>query len=172
MVRIPTNLSRAITVLTLDAGILTDGGFAEYATLRREAICSVPTDLKPSEVAPLFCAGVTVFSSCLHLIKFASADYGCADSLRNMDAKPGDAVAIYGIGYVTYYTNSGTLVSPLRHAADLDTLLFSMPMLWVSTRSPFRARIQSANLQRSSAPTSTSTPVQMMLQRLCTLAVA
>ena len=80
---------------------MTDGGYAEYATLRREAICLVPEDVKPAEVAPLFCAGVTVFSTC-HLIHIRKlyADSTPSDSLRNMDAKPGDSVAIYGIGSV------------------------------------------------------------------------
>lgn len=43
-------------------GVLTDGGYAEYATLRTEALCDVPTDMDPAEVAPLLCAGITTFS--------------------------------------------------------------------------------------------------------------
>jgi hypothetical protein len=39
-----------------------DGGYAEFVTLRSEAVVSVPTDLDPAEVAPLLCAGVTTFS--------------------------------------------------------------------------------------------------------------
>lgn len=41
-----------------------DGGYAEYATLRSEAVVSVPDDLDPAEAAPLLCAGVTTFSAC------------------------------------------------------------------------------------------------------------
>ncbi|KZS95704.1 GroES-like protein [Sistotremastrum niveocremeum HHB9708] len=62
-------------------GILTDGGYAEYVYLRTEAIAAVPKELDPAEAAPLLCAGVTTFNS-----------------LRHMDVKPGDIVAIQGIG--------------------------------------------------------------------------
>ena len=44
------------------SGVFTDGGYAEYVTLRVEALSFVPADLDPAEVAPLFCAGVTIFS--------------------------------------------------------------------------------------------------------------
>ena len=43
-------------------GILRDGGYAEYATLRGESLVRVPDGMDPSEAAPLMCAGVTVFS--------------------------------------------------------------------------------------------------------------
>ncbi|CAL1710920.1 unnamed protein product [Somion occarium] len=62
-------------------GIHRDGGYAEYATLRSEAVVNVPTDIDPAEAAPLLCAGVTVFNA-----------------LRNMSYVPGDLVAIQGIG--------------------------------------------------------------------------
>ena len=45
-------------------GVLSDGGYAEYVTARSEAVAAVPRDLDPAETAPLFCAGVTVFSTC------------------------------------------------------------------------------------------------------------
>ena len=44
------------------SGIYRDGGYAEYATLRTEAMVSVPADMDPCEAAPLLCAGITVFS--------------------------------------------------------------------------------------------------------------
>ncbi|KAH8093848.1 GroES-like protein [Cristinia sonorae] len=62
-------------------GVTIDGGYAQYVTLRTEAVAWIPKDLDPAETAPLLCAGVTTFNS-----------------LRNMDAKPGDLVAIQGIG--------------------------------------------------------------------------
>jgi len=62
-------------------GINQDGGYAEYVTLVANAVSSVPTELDPAEAAPLFCAGVTTFNS-----------------LRNMDVKPGEIVAVQGIG--------------------------------------------------------------------------
>jgi D-arabinose 1-dehydrogenase-like Zn-dependent alcohol dehydrogenase len=42
---------------------------------------SVPDHMDPAEVAPLVCAGVTVFNS-----------------VRNQDVSPGDIVAVQGIG--------------------------------------------------------------------------
>ncbi|GAA5995991.1 uncharacterized protein JCM10292_004876 [Rhodotorula paludigena] len=62
-------------------GILSDGGHAEYATLRTEALCSIPEDIEPAKAAPLLCAGLTVFNS-----------------LRNMSLHPGDVVAVQGVG--------------------------------------------------------------------------
>ncbi|PCH38415.1 GroES-like protein [Wolfiporia cocos MD-104 SS10] len=62
-------------------GILRHGGYAEYVTLRTEAVAAVPDGMDPAEAAPLFCAGVTTFNS-----------------LRNMSCKPPAYVAIQGIG--------------------------------------------------------------------------
>ncbi|EIN13807.1 GroES-like protein [Punctularia strigosozonata HHB-11173 SS5] len=62
-------------------GIFSDGGYAEYVTLRTEAVASIPRELDPAEAAPLMCAGITTFNS-----------------IRNMGAKPGDVVAVQGIG--------------------------------------------------------------------------
>ncbi|KAL4249821.1 hypothetical protein ABKN59_006642 [Abortiporus biennis] len=62
-------------------GIFCDGGFAEYATIRSEAIVRVPKGMNPAEAAPLLCAGVTTFNS-----------------LRHMTLKHGDIVAVQGIG--------------------------------------------------------------------------
>ncbi|PRQ75853.1 GroES-like protein [Rhodotorula toruloides] len=62
-------------------GIITDGGHAEYVTLRTEAVCYIPREMDPAKAAPLLCAGVTTFNS-----------------IRNMDVHPGDVVAIQGVG--------------------------------------------------------------------------
>ena len=43
-------------------GIFRDGGYAEYCTLRSEAVAAVPEDMDPAQAAPLLCAGVTCFS--------------------------------------------------------------------------------------------------------------
>ena len=64
-------------------GVFRHGGYAEYVTLRTEAVVGLPDGMDPAEVAPLMCAGVTTFNS-----------------LRNMSAKPPQFVAIQGIGYV------------------------------------------------------------------------
>ena len=81
-------------------GVWRDGGYAEYAALRVEAVSFVPTDLDPAEVAPLFCAGVTTFSecnvACTVTPTLTISTY--VDSLRNMNVGPGDVVAVQGIG--------------------------------------------------------------------------
>jgi D-arabinose 1-dehydrogenase-like Zn-dependent alcohol dehydrogenase len=48
--------------LTVTLGISRDGGYAQYATLRTEAVATIPEGLDHAEVAPQFCAGITVFS--------------------------------------------------------------------------------------------------------------
>ncbi|KAI9164147.1 Alcohol dehydrogenase patD [Paramyrothecium foliicola] len=62
-------------------GVTKDGGYAEYVTLRQEAVVRIPRELDPAQVAPLLCAGVTVFNG-----------------IRNMKVPPGSTVAILGVG--------------------------------------------------------------------------
>jgi len=62
-------------------GISHDGGYAEYMVSPAEAVAAMPDDLSATEAAPLLCAGITVFNS-----------------LRNSGAKPGDRVAVQGVG--------------------------------------------------------------------------
>lgn len=62
-------------------GVTRDGGYAEYAVLRSEAVGAVPEDMDPAETAALFCAGVTTFNS-----------------IRHMNLMPGDVVAVQGLG--------------------------------------------------------------------------
>jgi len=50
-------------------GVSMDVGYAEYVTLRSEAVVSIPTDLDPAEEASLLCAGVTS--------KYSSSDQFC-----------------------------------------------------------------------------------------------
>lgn len=62
-------------------GISIQGGYAEYATFSELVCAKVPEKLTSSEAAPLMCAGVTTFNA-----------------LRHAGAKPGDVVAILGVG--------------------------------------------------------------------------
>jgi len=62
-------------------GINRIGGYAEYTTLRSEAAVRLPSNLDKSEMAPLLCAGVTVFNG-----------------IRKMDIEQGSTVAIEGLG--------------------------------------------------------------------------
>ncbi|WP_017625502.1 alcohol dehydrogenase catalytic domain-containing protein [Nocardiopsis chromatogenes] len=58
-----------------------DGGYAEYAVIPQEVLARIPEGLSFEEAAPLMCAGVTVFNA-----------------LRNTGARPGDTVAVQGVG--------------------------------------------------------------------------
>jgi D-arabinose 1-dehydrogenase-like Zn-dependent alcohol dehydrogenase len=62
-------------------GVMRDGGYGEYATLRSEAAVRLPEDLDPAATAPLLCAGVTVFNG-----------------MRKMGITAGDMVAVQGLG--------------------------------------------------------------------------
>lgn len=57
------------------------GGYAEYVILRSEATVRVPDHVDAAKYAPILCAGMTVFNS-----------------LRHMDVKPGETVAVQGLG--------------------------------------------------------------------------
>src|SRR2546421_27076 len=62
-------------------GIDYDGGYAEYMIAPAEALAALPRGLPAEEAGPFMCAGVTVFNA-----------------LRNSGARPGDVVAVQGIG--------------------------------------------------------------------------
>lgn len=62
-------------------GIDYDGGYAEYVVTPAEALARIPNDLPAEEAGPFMCAGVTVFNA-----------------LRHSGARPGDVVAVQGIG--------------------------------------------------------------------------
>jgi len=62
-------------------GISYDGGYAENVTVPIVALARIPDSLAPEDAAPLMCAGITTFNA-----------------LRNSGARPGDLVAIQGIG--------------------------------------------------------------------------
>jgi alcohol dehydrogenase len=58
-----------------------DGGYATHMLAHASALAKVPAALDPVESAPLLCAGITTFNA-----------------LRHCGAKPGDLVAIHGVG--------------------------------------------------------------------------
>src|SRR5262245_48394280 len=62
-------------------GISFDGGYADYMIAPATSLALVPAELPAADAAPLMCAGVTTFNA-----------------LRNSGAKPGDLVAVLGIG--------------------------------------------------------------------------
>jgi alcohol dehydrogenase, propanol-preferring len=62
-------------------GIQRDGGYAEVLIAKASGLMSIPDELSSVDAAPLLCAGLTTFSA-----------------LRKSPAKPGDLVAVLGIG--------------------------------------------------------------------------
>jgi D-arabinose 1-dehydrogenase-like Zn-dependent alcohol dehydrogenase len=62
-------------------GITYDGGYADYVIVPAEALALIPDGLSAVEAGPLMCAGITTFNA-----------------LRHSGAKPGQVVAILGIG--------------------------------------------------------------------------
>src|SRR2546425_41926 len=62
-------------------GITYDGGYAEYMIAPAGALALIPEGLSAIEAGPLMCAGVTTFNS-----------------LRNSGARPGEMVAVLGVG--------------------------------------------------------------------------
>jgi len=69
------------TVYTDITGITRDGGYADYMIAPWSAVALVPDGLSPAEGGPLMCAGVTTFNA-----------------LRRSGARPGDLVAVHGLG--------------------------------------------------------------------------
>lgn len=65
----------------LISGISYDGGYADYMIAPAQALALIPDELNAMEAGPLLCAGITTFNA-----------------LRHSIARPGDTVAILGIG--------------------------------------------------------------------------
>ncbi|MBP3953241.1 alcohol dehydrogenase AdhP [Bacillus suaedae] len=64
-----------------NSGYSVDGGYAEYCKADAAYVVKVPDNLSFEEAAPIFCAGVTTYKA-----------------LKVTNAKPGEWVAIYGVG--------------------------------------------------------------------------
>jgi D-arabinose 1-dehydrogenase-like Zn-dependent alcohol dehydrogenase len=62
-------------------GISYDGGYQEYMVAPVSALVAIPDALSDVDAAPLLCAGITTY-----------------DALRQSGARPGDLVAVQGIG--------------------------------------------------------------------------
>ena len=87
-----------------------DGGYAEYMVAPETAVAAMPEELDPVEAGPLMCAGVTTFNA-----------------LRNAGARPGDLVAVQGIGglghlAVQFASKSGFHTVAISRGADKEAL--------------------------------------------------
>jgi propanol-preferring alcohol dehydrogenase len=65
----------------LNGGYSADGGYAEYCVAPAAYVARIPDGVSDEEIAPILCAGVTTYKA-----------------LKVTDARPGEWVAIYGIG--------------------------------------------------------------------------
>jgi D-arabinose 1-dehydrogenase-like Zn-dependent alcohol dehydrogenase len=91
-------------------GISYDGGYGEYMLAPAEALAAIPDQLPAEEAGPFMCAGVTVYNA-----------------LRNSGARPGDVVAVQGIGGlghlgVQYARKMGFETVALGRGADKEPL--------------------------------------------------
>ncbi len=91
-------------------GINIDGGYAEYMIAHEGTLAKIPDNLTAEEAAPLMCAGVTTYNS-----------------LRNSGARPGDTVAVLGLGGlghlgVQYANKMGMRTIALARGKDKEPL--------------------------------------------------
>jgi len=91
-------------------GVSRDGGYAEYMVAPISALALVPDTLASTDAAPLMCAGVTTFNC-----------------LRNSGARPGDLVAVLGIGglghlAVQFATKMGCKTVAIARGTDEEAL--------------------------------------------------
>src|SRR5437773_10847474 len=63
------------------SGVHSDGRYADLMIAQASGLAAIPDDLLSTEAAPLLCAGLTTFNA-----------------LRNSKARPGELVAIQGVG--------------------------------------------------------------------------
>src|SRR5881628_64896 len=91
-------------------GLTVDGGYAEYMIAPASAVARMPSELPPVEAAPLMCAGITTFNA-----------------LRNSGARPGEVVAVLGLGGlghlgVQYAAKMGFNVVGIARGKDKEPL--------------------------------------------------
>jgi D-arabinose 1-dehydrogenase-like Zn-dependent alcohol dehydrogenase len=91
-------------------GISFDGGYADYMVAPATALARVPAQLPAPDAAPLMCAGVTTFNA-----------------LRNSGARPGDLVAVLGLGGlghlgVQYAARMGFRTAAIARGKDKEPL--------------------------------------------------
>ncbi len=95
-------------------GMTYDGGYAEYMIGFARAMTKIPEGMDAVEASPLMCAGVTTFSA-----------------LKHSSARPGDLVAIQGIGglghlAVQYAHKSGYQTVAISRGADKKELALKL----------------------------------------------
>ncbi len=99
---------------SLTTGLHVDGGYAEYMIARPEVMVAIPAELDSQAAAPLLCAGRTTFGA-----------------LKDSNAKPGDLVAIHGLGglghlAVQYAVKMGFKTAVLSRGKDKEQLAYTL----------------------------------------------
>lgn len=125
-----------------------DGGYAEYATLRTEAVVPIPEDMDPIETAPLLCAGITTFSTSLSLFRVTGL------------------MSFLQILFETWTSNQAMLLLS-KESEDSATLPFNSPKLWVSEQSLYRPPGLKKRWLTSSAQLTTSTDLRSTKSTHC-----
>src|SRR6266702_1389549 len=92
------------------SGVHSDGGYAEMMIAQASGLAAIPDDLLPTEAAPLLCAGLTTFNA-----------------LRNSKARPGELVAIQGVGGlghlgIQFARRMGFRVAAIARGAEKESL--------------------------------------------------
>jgi D-arabinose 1-dehydrogenase-like Zn-dependent alcohol dehydrogenase len=100
----------ACQTATQVTGVTRDGGYADYMIAPASAVALRPQGLSPEEAAPLMCAGVTTFNA-----------------LRNSGFRPGDLVAVLGVGGlghlgVQYAAKMGATTVAIARGQDKEPL--------------------------------------------------
>src|SRR5689334_131295 len=92
-------------------GISYDGGYADQVVVPAVALARIPDIISPVDAAPLMCAGITTFNA-----------------LRNSGARPGDTVAVVGVGglghlAVQFAAKMGFRTVAIARGADKEPLV-------------------------------------------------
>ena len=95
-------------------GVTSDGGYATHMLADVSAVAHVPEEMDVVESAPLLCAGVTTFNA-----------------LRNTAARPGELVAVLGVGglghlAVQYAARQGFFTVAVNRGRDKEALIRSL----------------------------------------------
>jgi D-arabinose 1-dehydrogenase-like Zn-dependent alcohol dehydrogenase len=112
------------------SGISYDGGYQEYMLAPVEALAAIPDSLNAAEAAPLLCAGITTYNA-----------------LRHSGARPGDLVAVLGVGGlghlgIQFASKFGYKVAAIGRGADDAPLAKKLgASLYIDSRSEQPAEV-------------------------------
>jgi alcohol dehydrogenase len=104
----------ACETFTSITGVTRDGGYATHMLALASALAKMPAALNSVESAPLLCAGVTTFNA-----------------LRHCGARPGDMVAVVGVGglghlAIQYAARQGFRTVAINRGRDKENLARSL----------------------------------------------